>query len=147
MNCLPIHLLNSQGSLLLNFPFHIVPIIYKLPTGQDCRQANLYLQNQFWHCLAEMSTISLKKRRMRQTTMLTHTYSWAQFRIPNQLNMHVFRLWEEAIVPREKLHINSIQFSFIYIAPNYNKCHLKALNHPIHGENFQTPQRNTSADI
>ena len=22
---------------------------------------------------------------------------------------------------------NSIQFSFIYIAPNYNNCHLKAL--------------------
>jgi len=24
-------------------------------------------------------------------------------------------------------HFNSIQFSFIYIAPNYNNCHLKAL--------------------
>ena len=29
------------------------------------------------------------------------------------------------VVPGE---FNSIQFSFIYIAPNYNKCHLKALN-------------------
>ena len=24
-------------------------------------------------------------------------------------------------------YFNSIQFSFIYIAPNYNNCHLKAL--------------------